>query len=432
MRYHLEDTARPVLLESAALARGGEAAIYRVQDQPELVAKVFHRPTAEHAAKLAAMLAAPLSAPRGVDGHIAVAWPMARLLDSADRVAGYVMPHVPRALPICEFYNPSARWRHSPLFHHGYLLRTARNLAVCVRTVHDAGCVIGDLNESNVLVTNRALVTLVDTDSFQVRGPDRLFRCRVGKPEFTPPELQGVFFADQDRDALHDHFALAVLIFQLLMQGIHPYAGCDLAGDEPSTLAARIVAGHWPYGWQRRAAIAPLPTAPPWSILPAAVQDLLWRCFDAGHCQPAARPSARDWQLALEEAEERLTVCAINEQHVFGRGLDVCPWCVLDQQQGRDPFPSRDEFTKRQARARALQIAMRSAPRQEPAALIGAVREDPDPLPAVIDPAVARSWMERILAKVGAALEGPSWTTWVTVAVLAALVGIVSTLHFHR
>ena len=60
------------------------------------------------------------------------------------------------------------------------------------------------------------------------------YRCPVGKPEFTPPELQGRLFAHLDRAPEHDLFGLAVLIFQLLMEGTHPFAGVFLGhGGRP-------------------------------------------------------------------------------------------------------------------------------------------------------------------------------------------------------
>jgi DNA-binding helix-hairpin-helix protein with protein kinase domain len=426
MHLRLENGSREFMLEAAPLAGGGEAGIHALAGEAELVAKIYHHPTEERAAKLAAMLAAPPPVKQTSGGHVAVAWPMGRLLDDDGRVAGYLMPRVTKAKVICDVYNPSARQRKCPLFHHGYLIRSARNLAAAVRTVHEAGYVIGDLNESNVLVSNQALVTLIDADSFQVRAGEQVFRCRVGKPEYTPPELQGVFFADQNRVAEHDCFALAVLIFQLLMQGMHPFAGVYAGSDEPPSLPERIAAGHWPYAWEGAGPIQPSPNAPPWSILPAGVQELMWRCFDDGHHNVSLRPSARDWQQALEEAEKELAACAINEQHVFARGLDVCPWCLLDQQQGHDPFPSREELKKRQARARALDAAVHPS-KPAVAAVAGPVREDPDP-PRPAAP-VQSSWIERALVGFGAAIEGQAWSTWIAVAAVAALVGILWTLE---
>ena len=87
---------------------------------------------------------------------------------------------------------------------------------------------VGDLNESNVLVTENARISLIDIDSFQVRIPTAgnvvTYRSLVGKPEYTPPELQGVNFRSVDRSYEHDRFALGVLIFQLLMEGNHPFS----------------------------------------------------------------------------------------------------------------------------------------------------------------------------------------------------------------
>jgi DNA-binding helix-hairpin-helix protein with protein kinase domain len=437
MHLRLESDGREYTLEDSPLAQGGEAAIYAVRGDADLAAKVYHQPTPEQAEKLTAMLAAPPPATRTADGHVVLAWPTGRLVSADGVVVGYLMPRLHRALPLCEIFNPSSRRRRCPLFHYGYLLRAARNLAAAVRSVHDAGYVIGDLNESNVLITNKARVTLVDVDSFQVRSGDRLYRCRVGKPEYTPPELMGAFFAELDRAPDHDVFALAVLVFQLLMQGLHPFAGVYAGGDDPPALAQRIIDGHWPYAWDRIGPTQPAPHAPPWEVLPPLVQELMWRCFDDGHAL-GTRPSAADWQQALEESEKRLTACSLNEQHVFARGLDVCPWCLLDQRQGHDPFPSQEELQRRRVRAQALRETARSNP-AAPAGAPAVIREDPDPRPLVSGEwqvASAESPFSRH-SPLGTRhswsplFDGSTWLLWIAVASLAALVGVFWTLEFY-
>src|SRR5205807_3008042 len=174
---------------------------------------------------------------------------------------------------------------------------------------------VGDLNESNVLASETALVTLVDTDSFQVRDPQTgtIHRCPVGKPEFTPPELQGKAFRQLDRAPEHDAFGLAVLIFQLLMEGAHPFAGIVPGREDPPPMAERIAAGRFPHRppraalffLRRRAAgpRRPNPLAPPFEILHPELRRLFVRCFVAGHRRPRARPGAQEWQRALEHAE---------------------------------------------------------------------------------------------------------------------------------
>jgi WD40 repeat protein len=342
-RVLLEPDGALLAVAERPLASGGEAAVFELPDRPGLVAKVYYRPTQYHAAKLAAMLAAPPADPFAT-GHVSIAWPQGRLLaaDGSGRLVGFVMARVREALPLFEFYNPRSRRRLCPLFHHGYLLRTARNLAAAVGALHQRGYVVGDLNETNVLANNQALVTLVDTDSFQVpAGSGAVYRCPVGKPEYTPPELQHLRFAEFDRSAEHDAFALAVLVFQLLMQGVHPFAGRFTGQGEPLALAERIARGLWPYAVGRPVPYAPNPHAPPFATLPAALQELFRRCFEDGHVQAARRPAAAEWRDGLAAAEQELQTCAANGQHRFARGLADCPWCDLGRRLGRDPFPPR-------------------------------------------------------------------------------------------
>lgn len=340
------------LAASATLGAGGEAKVFAVLDTPELAAKVYHRPTAERAAKLAAMLANPPEDPMASQGHVSIAWPSDLLLSAQgpSQVRGFLMARVREMHPIIDFYHPKTRRHRHPLFNYQYLIRTARNLAACVNALHARGYVVGDLNESNILVGETALVTLVDTDSFQVPDPrnGQVYRCRVGKPEFTPPELQSVSFAWVDRKREHDLFGLAVLLFQLLMEGIHPFAGKHLGRGEPLPLEARVAKGWFPYAPLGRAGTVPMPTAPPFEMLPPTIRDLFIQCFNLGHAQPERRPAAASWQAALLEAELSLTSCAVNPQHRYGKHLRVCPWCERTEMlDGIDPFPSLDSLKRR-------------------------------------------------------------------------------------
>jgi DNA-binding helix-hairpin-helix protein with protein kinase domain len=327
-----------------SLGRGGEACVYAVPSDTNSVAKVYHKPNAIHARKLQAMLANPPENPTANLGHISIAWPqdLLRQPDQSDRIIGFLMPRIRGMRPVLDFYNPKTR-RHCPLFSYQYLLRTARNLASAFAALHASDYCIGDVNESNILVSDTALVTLVDTDSFQVRDQEQniVYRCQVGKPEFTPPELQNKVFAQHDRAIAHDLFGLGVLIFQLLMEGTHPFSGIYQGDGEPPTYEARIAAGHFTYSQQRRVPYSPTPIAPPWEILHPSLQELFLRCFEDGHNNPLLRPNAQTWLLTLAEAEESLVACDVNPQHRHSKHLHSCPWCERTLRLGgRDPFPS--------------------------------------------------------------------------------------------
>lgn len=418
MRVRLEGKEEEIALEGPLLGRGGEASIYTVAGRPAAAAKIYHNPSDEHAAKLAAMLAAPPVAPPQPGQHVPLAWPIGRLLELGEdgRVIGYLMPRIDNAHLIWEIYNPGVRREVSPHFHHGSLLRTARNLAAVIRAVHECGYVIGDLNESNVLVTSQAQVALIDVDSFQAPGHDRLYRCRVGRPEYSPPELQGVAFADVDRLPQHDAFALAVLIFQLLMQGIHPFAGRCAGDGEADSIAARIAAGNWPYAWLANPSIEPSPHAPPWFALPPSVQELLRRCFEDAHAEPDLRPSAAQWQHALEEAEHELTTCPRDSTHLYHRRLDRCPWCGL---------PSAFRSPSTTLRPRKSEEAKRESGKRK-------AMHDPLPPRHGTPPAAvpsASGGAELVLEAIGAGLERRSWLVWLGVALLGTVAGIVYALQ---
>lgn len=330
---------------TVSLGRGGEACVYTVPTDANLVAKIYHHPSDAHARKLQAMLAHPPENPTASLGHVSIAWPheLLRANDGSDRVVGFLMPRIRGMRPIIDFYNPRTRRQHCPLFSYQYLLRTARNLAAAFAALHARGYCVGDVNESNILVSDTALVTLVDTDSFQVPDPDGdfIYRCPVGKPEFTPPELQNKVFAECDRAIPHDLFGLGVLIFQLLMEGTHPFSGIYQGAGEPPPYEARIAAGHFTYSQKHRVPYKPTPVAPAWSVLHPALQELFIRCFEDGHSNPLMRPSAATWLLTLGEVEEQLVSCGKNPQHRYSHHLDNCPWCERTVQLGgRDPFPS--------------------------------------------------------------------------------------------
>ena len=355
------------------LGRGGEAAVFSVGGEPGLVAKVYHKASFERVTKLQAMIAGPPADPTAGQDHISICWPQALLFDRSRTCLGFLMPRVNFLVsePVFKLYNPKDRWRVRPGFTWRYLLRTAVNIASALEAIHAKGYVVGDLNESNLMVAETALVTLVDCDSMQVPQPGGkgFFRCPVGKPEYTPPELQGRDFSTTDRSAVHDNFGLAVLIFQILLEGIHPFAGVMQGTD--MSLEERIKRGESPHAGSRL--VRPMPIAPPFEILPRDIQSLFLRCFQAGHSNPQARPDAREWRTALAAAEPDLAVCQLNPQHVFSGHCAVyqCPWCQRTAQFGGiDPFPQPGQqmalppVPPRKTSSRSVVTSTRPVPRQ--------------------------------------------------------------------
>ncbi len=336
-RSTLETVALDPALE---LGAGGEARVLALPGDESLVAKLYHEPTLAKARKVALMMA---DEPSLDASAAALAWPRDLLFNGRGTFAGFLMPRAegPR---VFELYNPSTRRHAAPRGDHALLHRVGANVAAAFDALHARGYVIGDVNESNVLVRPGGAVTLVDTDSMQV--PDAangtVLRSRVGKAEFTPPELQGRSFADFDRSPEHDRFGLAVLLFLLLMEGTHPFAGRMADGSETPPIEERIRRGLFPH--DDHAEIRPPKLAPDFSLLDPGLRALFVRCFEDGHADPAARPPAAEWRAALAAAEAALGTCGENGLHRFGPHLESCPWCERAALlRGRDPFPATAE-----------------------------------------------------------------------------------------
>ena len=364
------------------LGSGGEAKVYAVHQKPNLVAKVYHKPTQKRAKKLDLMHANPPGDPMASQGHISIAWPV-DLLQTKDvkpKTVGFLMLNVSGMSSILNFYNPQIRRQKCPLFNYKYLHRTARNLATAIRALHNKGYVVGDINESNILVSDSSLVTVVDTDSFQVPDPNtgNIHRCPVGKPEYTPPELQGVTFSQTDRNIEHDLFGLGILIFQLLMEGFHPFTGVFNGNGDPPPIEDRIASGHFPYKKRWGRPYEPSPLSPDLNILHPDLRYLFMRCFDKGHKRPKHRPDAQTWIDALTKSEDALVACKQNPQHLHGKHLRHCPWCERTTRlNGRDPFPSSQTIHKGLPKPIA-------APKQKPIAPIKAKNLPPSSSSSVI------------------------------------------------
>jgi cellulose biosynthesis protein BcsQ len=327
--------------------KGGEGFIYSIEGDSAIVAKIYQQPTADRTNKLRAMLANPPVEPSRTPNHVSFCWPMDTVQDESGSVLGFIMPFVEpvRSAPLSRVYHPGARKKLARGITWEYLLRTATNLTSVVGALHERGYVVGDLNDTNILVSDTALVTLVDCDSMQVRGnSSATYRCMVGRPEYTPPELHHTVLATVERATYHDAFALAVLIFQLLMEGMHPFQSKWLGSGEPPELSEHIRLGDWMFAGSK--GLSPPKYALPLNVLPPAIQWLMVESFVEGHRRPESRPSAEKWHAALLSASASLRTCSKNEQHRFSNHLTECPWCHRTAAGLPDPFPPLPKPTK--------------------------------------------------------------------------------------
>ncbi len=316
------------------LGRGGEGAVYSVPNWPNLVAKVYARRPDDHTGrKLGAMVQL------GTDELMSfAAWPQNLLLDPrTGEVAGFFMPRVDGHREIHALYGPTDRKTAFPDASWAFLVRAARNLAAAFEAVHRHGHVIGDVNQANVVVSRQATVRLIDCDSFQIRHLGRTYPCRVGVALFTPPELHGQRLDSVERTPDHDCFGLAVLVFQLLFMGRHPYTGRHPERAIP--VEAAIREGLFAFGAEaRKRGWLPPPYSLSLADASAPVASLFHRAFGGEAGAGAARPSAAEWVAALDALEPTLVTCGDDPRHVYAGASGACPWCRLESEGGPSFF----------------------------------------------------------------------------------------------
>jgi DNA-binding helix-hairpin-helix protein with protein kinase domain len=325
------------------LARSGQGTVY-FTDDPRVLAKVYtSNQDPERYDKIKVMVEyVPEDPTWQAQQHISIAWPRDMLLDDKGTSIGFLMPYIENALELTHVYNPAFRARHAPRFNWFYLHNTALNYASAVAAVHAKGYVIGDIKPQNVLVNRRALISLIDTDSFQVISPRSglRFRCPVGTEGFTPRELLlrlgGAKFSEADRSEMHDRFGMAVIIY-LLLFGRHPFMEGRWKGPgDPPPPDERVLRGLWlhvPGGEiSRDRGTIPL------EIIHPALQQCMRRCFIEGHHEPSLRPSAMEWRNALKTAIAELISCPKQANHYYSRHTLTCFWCQRRELLGLDIF----------------------------------------------------------------------------------------------
>lgn len=313
----------------SVLARGGEGTIYHVAGRADLAAKIYNTlPDFERVAKLEAMIAS-----RAVRD---CAWPKDLLVNPMGQIIGFLMPKVAGRKEIHVLCNNAARKQTFPDRGYDFLVAVAANLARAVANVHEAGHVIGDVNERFALVAEDATVVLIDCDSFQITAGGRVFTCDVGSSLFQPPELQRAHsFKRLERTRNHDAFGLAVLIFQLLFLGRHPFAGMP-RNQAHLTIEAAISQYLFAYDRATQHVLAPPPNTLALSDVGETIATFFRRSFGR-QGENEGRAKAEAWVRELELFRQRLRPCPRNPLHAhLGQS---CPICTIEDATGTFLFP---------------------------------------------------------------------------------------------
>ena len=334
------DKARSLVL-GKLIKSGGAGSVYLLPGAPAQVAKLYH-PHLDRAAnrrKLEAMLELSPELPDQLENgkrYVQIAWPQAAAFDGQGGFAGFVMPLLDLAQTaeleqIMQERQARAAGLPTGL---GPKLTLAANLAAVIDALHQQQHYVVDLKPVNLRFYRDSLyIAMLDCDGFSIQGHAERFPAEQFTADYLAPEFQRKGMP-AGTEMAQDRFALAVVIFQLLNFGIHPYSGRPGHAQAPTDIPGRIRDGYYAYGVQRHKGMAPNATSGH-ALMPPEVRALFDRAFGK---QGSARPSATDWaqllrKLALrhaDPAQNGIVVCRLNAGHQHFAGLG-CAACARDK-----------------------------------------------------------------------------------------------------
>lgn len=303
--YGFASSGGDVRFDAQDLTRIGSGAVsdvhrLRVPGHPDIAVKLYKDPASVDWERIRRLVELGERLGRlGIDEPAGIAFPRAVVHRG----------HVPVGICLPLFPQPENisldSWTEAPLLKRlgenldnlTIKMTIVANLAEAIGHLHAHDIAVVDLKPANILVDTRTMrLAILDTDSFGfIDEAGRKFLPTHVSAGYIDPrgysgELDvGSLWQDQDL------YALAVIAFQLLNNGVHPYQCAATGGDElPPTNDEKAKAALYAYGFSPREGIAPVAVSVH-ATWPAGIRQLFDRAFIPGK----ARPSAAEWRAEI-------------------------------------------------------------------------------------------------------------------------------------
>jgi DNA-binding helix-hairpin-helix protein with protein kinase domain len=259
-------TSKESIRLTKELGTGGEAAVY-LTNTP-YVAKIYKKDniTARKYEKIQLMLS------KNIDCE-GICYPVEIIYNSKREFVGYLMPQAKGQELQKSVFGPK------PLFlkkFPNWKKRDTVELCVTVlekiKYLHDRNIIMGDINPSNILVVSPKEVYFVDTDSYQIEE----YPCPVGTNNFTAPEIQKKHFSGFLRTKGNENFAVATLLFMIMLPGKPPYS--QQGGEDPISNIIKMDFSY-PCGDNSNKKTPEGPWRYIWSHLPRYLKEAFYNTF---------------------------------------------------------------------------------------------------------------------------------------------------------
>ncbi|MDN4163390.1 protein kinase domain-containing protein [Nocardioides abyssi] len=272
------------------LGRGGEGSVY--EGGGNTVVKIFDKDhiTQHRKAKVELLVISGLQA-KGL------CIPSATVHNAAGEFVGYVMPTA-SGREARTIFNIRKLEKDFPTWKKSDLVDICISFLKKVEYLHSMNVILGDINPKNLMIDDRKNVFIIDADSWQLEG----YPCPVGTPMYTSPAMLGKTYAEDLRTMEDELFAVATMLFQIVMTGQFPYMRTGTDGDMVQLIREGNFAfqisirgkeyndrdqpdGDWKYIW---------------SHIHKPVKNLFWDTFHKEGKRYNRRPTATEWLEAFK------------------------------------------------------------------------------------------------------------------------------------
>ncbi len=341
--YYLEDKTKIKIDDSKPLGRGGEGAVYKLAGNEEILVKVYNQRALDRMPEIESKIQAMVHKKPGLLNHqglTIIAWPQRIVYNENQKFIGYVMSRVQAKNQLSHVITPGLQKKKFPNISWYDRVVTAINLSLVMDYLHKNDTVIGDINTSDFFVYPELQIGVVDTDSFQLlSADDKIFHCNVFTPDYTPPEVVRASKNNKKklvRVSNNDNYGLAILIFQILMMGVHPFSArikqtMNFDGNAINYCMENEI---FPYRGINSNIIPPK-NALPFSFFPKEIQELFIRAFNP-YKKDSPRPTAQEWVDSLRVLKDNIKNCRRKKTHQYPNHFKKCPLCLKEKTKDYD------------------------------------------------------------------------------------------------
>lgn len=248
--------------------------------------------------------------------RLLVSFPITQVYEDikGERYVGYLMPSFSNCITLDKFSSIDLSRRENIIWNVNNALKAATTLCYITEILHKMGYIIGDFNDNNILVDDKNISHLIDTDSMSFNE----YKCNVGVQGFISKEINDSR-GEKKYTFDSDNYALSVHIYKLLT-GAFPY---NYQGDVNNNRGYNIKNDCYPILFPNKYEV------PLYSASLKAIPKKLKILFIDSFLNERNRPDASLWRTHLLDYKKKIKMCSEDGSHEYFICAKKCPYCEI-------------------------------------------------------------------------------------------------------